>query len=55
MVVASDDDVLDSARDAAAVAAGNVAGDADDDTADDGDVTVVAAFYMPPCPLRTRF
>lgn len=55
MVVASDDDVLDWARDAAAVAGGNVAGDADGDTADDEDATVAVAFYTPPCPLGTRF
>lgn len=55
MVVASDDDVLDWARDAVAAAGGNVADDADGDTADGGGGTVVVAFYTLPCPLRTRF
>lgn len=55
MVVASDDDVLDWTRDAAAAAEGNVADDADGDIADDGDATVAVAFYTPPCPPGTRF
>lgn len=55
MVVANDDDVLDWARDAAAVVEGNVVDDADGDTVDDGGATVAVAFYTPPCPLETRF
>lgn len=55
MVVASDDDVLDWARDVAAAAEGNVADDADGDIADGEDATVAAAFYTPLCPLGTRF